>query len=230
MTDTSACARFLDLVPDLATGVASGADRDWANRHIAGCASCRRALDEATAVLGELLALAPERDPPADFQSAVLRRLKPPVRRRARLRAALLTAASVVVAAALAGGVVWRTTSDDRVLAGHYRKTLTAANGQYLLAQKLHTPDGSQAGLVFAYQGRPSWIFITVRTPGPYDVWLVSRTGAHHHVGTFLSTSWGTAIDMAVHDVVEVRLNRPGVADPEGFALVAVIEVPPAPG
>lgn len=226
MTDLAACAQVQDLIPDLACGVASDADREWANRHIAACANCRRAFDEASAVAGELLALVPERDPPPGFQAAVLSQLRPAVRRSARLRAALLTAAAGLAAAAVAGGMVWRATLDDRALADGYRKTLAAANGQYLLAQKLYAPDESEAGLVFAYQGSPSWIFITVPAPGPYEVGLVSRTGVRQHLGTFFSTSWGTAIDLAVHDLAEVRLSRPGTADPAGSDLVAVIEVP----
>jgi len=71
--------------------------------------------------------LAPEREPPAGFESRVLARMQPPAtaarphRLRRRLWPAVVSAA---VAAAATAAVVLRATSDDRRLADYYRAAL----------------------------------------------------------------------------------------------------------
>src|SRR5512132_2791788 len=118
------CDRTRELAAELALGILDGEQRAQALRHLAECPECRRAVEELTAVADELLMLAPEREPPAGFESRVLARLQPPpaatrpVRRRRRLLAPLAAAAA---AAAIATAVVLQTTSDDRRLADHYR-------------------------------------------------------------------------------------------------------------
>lgn len=243
MAEPAACAEIRELIPDLVAGAVSAADRARMDGHVAACAGCRRAVDDALAMAGELLGLIPEREPPAGFDAAVLGRLSPPAAahpgrdgidrdrpvpartRRDRTRRALLAAAAGIAVAALAGGAVWRATADDRMLADGYRDTLAVADGQYFLAWKLRAADGSPAGVVYAYQGRPSWVFITVTAPGSYEVRLRTRAGTETILGSFSAASWGSAIDAAVHDLAEIRLSQPGSAD-----LVAVVRFPPGLG
>ena len=93
----------------------------------------------------------------------MLARLTPaaPRRRRPRPR---LWAASIAAAAALAAGTVWWQTADDRELASSYRHTLAVAHGHDLSAAPLLLAGGAETGTVFAYQGSPSWIYVTFRS------------------------------------------------------------------
>jgi anti-sigma-K factor RskA len=72
------CDRTRELAAELALGILDGEERAQALRHLAECPECRRAVEELTAVADELLMLAPEREPPAGFESRVLARLQPP--------------------------------------------------------------------------------------------------------------------------------------------------------
>jgi hypothetical protein len=49
--------------------------RAQALAHLAGCAACRRELDDAAVAVDELLLLAPEQEPPAGFDARVLTEL-----------------------------------------------------------------------------------------------------------------------------------------------------------
>src|SRR4051795_797936 len=81
------CEHTRALTAELALGIADGADRAQALRHLAECANCRRELEQLSAVADELLMLAPERQPAAGFESRVLARLEPAPPRGPRARA-----------------------------------------------------------------------------------------------------------------------------------------------
>ena len=66
------CAEIRALLPELALGIADGEERARALEHLGGCADCRRELDELSAIADELVALAPEREPPAGFEGRVI--------------------------------------------------------------------------------------------------------------------------------------------------------------
>src|SRR6059058_3689151 len=70
------CAGIRALLPELALGIADGEERARALEHLGGCAECRRELDELSAIADELVALAPEREPPAGFEGRVIERLR----------------------------------------------------------------------------------------------------------------------------------------------------------
>ncbi|MEN3283836.1 MAG: hypothetical protein V7607_4976, partial [Solirubrobacteraceae bacterium] len=71
------CDRTRELAAELALGILDGEHRAQALRHLAECPECRHAVEELTAVADELVMLAPEREPPAGFESRVLARLQP---------------------------------------------------------------------------------------------------------------------------------------------------------
>ncbi len=209
------CEHTRRLAAELALGIADGADRAQALRHIAGCAECRRAVEELSEVADGLLVLAPEREPPPGFESRVLARLQPaaaaaPPRRRRRMLAVLAPAAA---AAALATGVVLGATRDDVRLARHYRDTLAAAHGSYFEAARLQAPDGRPAGVVYAYRGIPSWIFLYVdraRRSHGYGVELAMASGRRVPLPSLRldpdTGSGGAAVRVDVHGVAAVRL------------------------
>src|SRR4051812_17770341 len=150
------CEHTRALTAELALGIADGADRAQALRHLAECANCRRELEQLSAVADELLMLAPERQPAAGFESRVLARLEPAAprsRRAGRLRRVLAPVAAAAAAAAAAAGIVLHTTSDDRHLAAHFRATLSAAHGRSFEAVRLFAPGRVRAGVVYGYRG-----------------------------------------------------------------------------
>jgi hypothetical protein len=210
------CEHTRSLTSELALGIADGAERAAALEHLAGCADCRRAVAELSEVTDELLLLAPEREPPPGFESRVLARLQPAPasrpRRRRRARA-LLTLAPAVVTAAIATVVVLGATSDDRRLAGEYREALAAAHGTYFEAARLQAPGNLRAGVVYAYRGSPSWIFVYLgrgHRSAHYRPELAMRSGRRLALPSLridpATGSGGQAIRIDLRDVASVRL------------------------
>jgi Putative zinc-finger len=217
------CDRTRELAAELALGILDGEQRAQALRHLAECPECRRAVEELTAVADELVMLAPEREPPAGFESRVLARLQPPpaatrpTRRRRRLLAPLAAAAA---AAAIATAVVLQTTSDDRRLADHYRATLAAGHGSSFEAARLRAPGQVRAGVVYAYRGATSWIFVVVYGPHrgvPYTAELATTSGRRVALPSFhLDPKTGTggeAIPVDLGTIASVRLVGPKPGD-----------------
>jgi hypothetical protein len=212
------CAEARELFPELAAGVAAGDERARALGHLSGCPACRREFAGTAEVVDELLWLVPEHDPPAGFESSVLARLTPAAPRRRRPRPRLLWAASIAVAAALAAGTVWWQTADDRELASSYRQTLSVAHGHDLSAAPLLLAGGAETGTVFAYQGSPSWIYVTFRSTPPqgrYDVRLVTRDGRRLVLRSFTArpggTAWGSTIQVPIRQIQKLEFIRSNV-------------------
>ena len=216
------CEHTRDLAAELALGIADGADRARALRHLAECAECRRAVEELTAVADELLLLAPVAEPPAGFEGRVLERLPVSPRRRRSPRLAvarrlLVPLATAAAAAAIAVGVVLGATSDERRDAQHYRAALAAADGTAFTATKLHDAAGHPAGIVYAYRGRVSWLYVDLyadRRPAGYRVELTLTSGRRLALPTLrldpATGSGGQAIPVDLGTVAGVRLVRAG--------------------
>ncbi|PZF82075.1 anti-sigma factor family protein [Jiangella anatolica] len=75
MVDPTRCGDIADALAEVATGAASGPDRARVLAHLAECPDCRRELEELTRIADEVLLVAPEHDPPAGFEGAVLARI-----------------------------------------------------------------------------------------------------------------------------------------------------------
>jgi hypothetical protein len=208
------CEAVRDLLPELAAGVAAGDDRARALAHLAGCADCRRELAELSAVIDELVLLAPAREPSPGFESAVLSALTP--RGRWRPSPVVLAVAASLLGALLAGGIVWGQTSDDRHLADRYRHTLDVAHGQYFAAAPVRGGAGG-TGTVFAYEGSPSWLFVSLEDSpwtGRYQVQVVTTDGRIVEAGWCEVEggrgSWGRTVDVPVDEISAVRMSAPG--------------------
>jgi len=189
----------------LATGALAGDERAAVLRHTGTCAGCRAELAELARVADGLLLLAPELEPPAGFESAVIAQIADPRtaphptvptaphrvaswRRRLAGRRVRSAAAAAVLAIAMAtgAGVVWWGTEADRRLASQTRDTLEIAGGRYLQAARLVTSAGAVVGTAFMYQGDPSWLLLSmsgVPADGPYDVTLVMDDGTRYAAG-----------------------------------------------
>lgn len=233
MVDPTRCGEVADALAEVATGAASGPDRARVLAHLADCPDCRRELEELTRVADEVLLVAPEHDPPAGFEGAVLARIaaesatptkpapvaKPepanvvtPLRPR-RWRRVLPYAAAAAIAGLGGAGVVWQATSEDRDLAAGYRETLDVANGRYFHAAPLLDDAGTQVGHVFLYQGEPSWVFTVLgdtAAPGTYEVSVVTEDGtqtiADYEVGAAGGGSGGT-VDTNIYEIERVDLT-----------------------
>lgn len=215
--DAANCAEARELFPELAADVAAGDERARALAHLSGCAECRRELARTAEVVDDLLLLAPEREPPPGFEQSVMARITPPASLR-RLRVPLLWAASIVVVAAFAAGAVWLRTADDRGLASDYRHTLAVAHGRGLSAAPLLAAGGSEAGIVFGYEGSPSWLYVTFHSPpapGSYDVGLFTRDGRRLTLRPFTATptsiGWGSTIRVSIKQIERIEFSRSDV-------------------
>jgi hypothetical protein len=206
------CEETRELAAELALGIADGADRARALRHLADCPECRRSVEELSAVVDQLLLLAPQHEPPAGFESRVVSRIGTPRPARRRWRLVLAPVAAAGAAAALAVGVVLGMTSDDRRLADQYRETLAAANGSYFEATRLQDADGVRAGLVYGYRGSPSWIYVDLYADPStgYRAELVLKSGQRVPLPTLRldpeTGSAGQAIPVDLERVARVEL------------------------
>lgn len=211
MTEGERCRQTRELAAELALGIADGEERARALMHAAGCDDCREELERLSTVADELLALAPEQEPPLGFELRVLRALEPPAPPRARRRPWLaLVAAVLAVAAATAGGMLLAF-RDDRRLADEYRATLAHAQGYYFGAVELEDARGTRAGTVFAYGGAPSWITITVVPEARSAVAgaeLVTLDGSRIPLPSFQLEDgvWGGALPLGPGEVAAVHL------------------------
>ncbi len=153
------CEETRELAAGLALGIVEGEERARALEHLAYCQECRRRVEELSDVADELLLLAPHGEVPVGFEERALAPLLPERPRRSRrMLRALVPAAAAAAAVAITLAVV----SDDLRLASRYRNTLDEANGREFEAYALRTPGDVRAGQVFAYDGSPSWLLMTV--------------------------------------------------------------------
>jgi hypothetical protein len=213
-----------DLTAELALGIVDGEERAEALRHLSTCAECRHEVEQLSQVADELLVLAPVREPPAGFESRVVKAMGLERRPRGRLarwltprwlapRLGPALAAAAVTAAALIA--VYQ---DDRQTADRYRAVLDQANGQYFGAERLADETGTPGGVAFGYEGSPSWLFMTVSRANRDDVKraeLVTRDGRTIPLRSFELDprgSWGGAIPVKLSTVASIRLlgERPG--------------------
>jgi hypothetical protein len=140
--------------------------------------------------------------------------------RRLAFAAAL---AAVAAATALAMSVSY---SSDRSLASQYRAALQGAHGKYFQSARLNSPAGQAAGIVFAYQGSPSWLFYTLNgryAGGLYTEQIVTRSGRTLTLPAFrlVNGSWGIATPIPIRDIALVKLIR----QPGGAALKATLPI-----
>jgi hypothetical protein len=210
------CARIREALPEVALGISDGEQRALALEHVAGCSDCRRELEELSTLADELIALAPRREPPPGFEDRVLDRLdvrqpRPRPARR-RLRRLVFVAAAPAVAAVTAL-VISVSYSSDLRLASQYRAALMGAHGKYFQSARLHAPAGQQAGIVFAYEGAPSWMFYTLEGQygsGRYSEQILTRSGRTLTLPPFtlVDGTWGIATPVPVRDIARVKLIR----------------------
>jgi hypothetical protein len=217
------CARVGALLAELATGAITGYERADALRHVAGCLSCRRELAGLSRVADDLLLLAPLREPPAGFETAVMRRLDPPAaksrpwrqrQRPWRTGLRLAAAAAALLVAVSAGAVMgaamqsWRTAPQrpaPPAVAGARAGTVT-------------TERGAVVGHVYLYPGAPPWVMVSITgapESGDYAMTVVTGDGRSYQAGVCpVSGGTGTTgypLPVALARIAAIELSRPGV-------------------
>ena len=227
------CEQVTELAPELALGVADGHERESALRHLGACQTCRRLVSELSSVTDELLLLAPEHDAPPGLESGVLRAIEVSDKRRASRRrrrpiggrwAAMrrpwrvgLAAASFVLAIAIGAGAMFATTAGDRRVAGEYRALLGVGQGSFFAASPLRS-GVREVGTAWGYQGDPSWVFVSLRSPvggsGWYRAWLVTSDGGRIALGRaelgMGHAAWGRNLPVDLAAARELRLEPEG--------------------
>src|SRR5690606_32873698 len=130
-TAPDGCTSLAESLAEGAAGAASGPERARVLGHLAGCDDRRRDARQLTRGADDALGLAPQHEPPAGFESAVLDRIaaadKPASRPRRRWVRNLVLAAAALVIGLAGAGIVWTSTSDERELAANYSETLDVA-------------------------------------------------------------------------------------------------------
>jgi hypothetical protein len=207
------CEETRELAAELALGIADGEERGRALQHLADCPECRAEVERLADMADELPLLAPHREPPVGFESGALSGLEEePRARRRRVRPVLRVLLPAAAAAAAAVAITLAIVSDDLRLADHYRGTLTEANGREFDAYAIQDPAGGTVGRVFAYEGSPSWLLMTVdrgHRSGMKGAELVMDDGRRVPIGWFYMTpEWGTCGGLVKVDLSDVSVVR----------------------
>lgn len=217
MNERPTCEEVQLLASEVALGIASGDERALVLAHARSCSDCRRVFEEMSETADALLLLGPLTEPASGFESTVLERMqaKPRAAKRMRVRLIAAALASLVVTGAAA---FWMT-ADDRKIATYYRDALAEANGRYFGVVPLVGADGTRAGHMFAYEGRPTWVFLIFATPldpGRYEAELETPGGAIHSLGSFEiepgDVTWGRDLPVGLRSVRTVRVSDEGGA------------------
>jgi hypothetical protein len=154
--------RVQEAAAELALGLLSGPERADALVHMESCAACRTTVEELSDVADAMLLLAPEAEPPVGFETGVLARLDGRETRRPPRRRALGVAAAIAfVLGAVGGALVARDRAGNR-LDHEYVAALEELDGRALAAARLRDGAGRQVGQLFLYEGKTSWLFVTV--------------------------------------------------------------------
>jgi hypothetical protein len=181
------CDDFAEVAAELALGVLTGRERARAIAHLDRCDACREHVRQLTLTGEDLLGLLPGIEPPAGFETRVMSRLgldgqRP---RRPWTRWMLTAAAGMVIAAAcgLGGWGLRGATSSPSPAASRAQASLYSA--------PLTTVSHLTTGSVFLYDGKPRWLYMSVKIGsgnGTVVCQLVGRDGHITTVGSFRLT------------------------------------------
>jgi anti-sigma factor RsiW len=199
------CAEVREAAAELVLGTLDGERRAATAAHLATCAACRSEVEDLTRVTDALWLVAPEAEPPAGFESRVLRA----ARRRVLPRRALLVAAALVLVAAgvLAGGS-WQ------------------ARPAPLAAGRMYDTAHAAVGRAVVSGGTPAFVYVALDDwghDGEYVVEVIRRDGTHVPVGPIHLTagrgSAGGPLPVPYDDVRAVWVTDPGHTEWCGFRL-----------
>jgi hypothetical protein len=219
------CDELGGVAAELALGVLTGRERADALAHLDRCENCREHVRQLMVTSEGLIALLPEREPPAGFETRVLDRLNMsapapviPVRGPAsvpqprlsfpRRTLAAAAVALAVVSAGLGGWGVGVSMSPRPVASQPAQSPLSSA--------VFLTADRRSVGQMFIYQGSPRWLYMSVDLPsGSVKVTcqVVGTDGKVINVGWFRLSggygAWGSPAPAGLGAVRGARLVAP---------------------
>ncbi len=149
------CAEAGALAPDLALGTLDGEERAALLSHLAGCGTCREAVDELAQVADRLLLLAAPAEPPSGFESRVmsaiprLARAERAARRRRHVWRGRVAIAAVALVAALVGAGLALVAGPEES-GGEVHTALARDEG------------GRWTCRALAYGTDPAWLFVSL--------------------------------------------------------------------
>ncbi|HVM63625.1 MAG TPA: zf-HC2 domain-containing protein [Acidimicrobiales bacterium] len=226
MTGELTCAGARELLPELALGTLAGDDRARLLDHLGTCDACATESAELTAVVDEVVGqLAPRVDPPAGFESRVLARIAAPAPAPATpwwKRPATLVAAVALVLAGTTTGL-YATRRSPTGLNADYVQSLQALGGKELRAAAL-TQYGRTWGQAFVYEGKRSWVFVSMSwdvPDGAYSVVLDRSDGPSATVGSLHLVRGEGSTGTTVGDTRTVTVVR--VVDASGHTLCQAV-------
>ncbi len=207
------CQAFDEAVDELAIGTLVDPERTALLSHAASCPACEAHLNELAGVADRLLLLAPEAEPPAGFEAAVLSRMgvsarvpdtgAAPATRRARPWGwpMALAAAAAAVVLIVAGVALGRATRHSPAAAGVRSGAIVTSTGDHI------------GGATVSSRPAPSVLLTMYEAPGsgPFDCELVTRQGQAVVVGSWdygqlHGGAWATGIDRSLTGAVAMRL------------------------
>ncbi len=224
MTDTEMTCEQLELLDaELALGILPARERARALTHLDHCPDCRVRIEQLTPIGDGLLALLPGTEPPPGFETRTAPLLRrPPQRRRLRLATAALALALACGFGGWAAG-----TAITGALAPPPRTTATTAQ---LQQAPLLTPDGREAGRIFAHPGDEGWIYMSLdldRSVTQARCTLTFTDGTIKPLGAFPLDDgdgyWGAPAEATP----PASLREARVVAPDG-TLLATAHFPPA--
>jgi len=205
------CDPYRDQLPDLALGVAASDERDALLAHVTGCAHCASELEQLARVVDTLLLAAPPSEPPAGFESGVLRSFSPATTRRPRWRV-LAAAAAFVLALGLAAGLA---RSREQVPSEGVTAGAPPASSEpiVVLTGALLDPEGRAVGQVVAHDD-PSWLTVALDPSAPRGSYVVTcdyEAGDSFTAGSLTITDagpavWNATVPIALKDLRRVRV------------------------
>lgn len=211
--DRLTCDEVRDLAAELALGALEGSERGAALAHLDGCPACRAHVDDLAATVDRLVAITPEAEPPASFESGVLARIADeqrvrevgPWRRRSIAPLAVAAAVFLVFGIGIGIAVNQNGASD--------------LNGAELTTAAMITPQGDAIGEVWRSAGPDSAVFVSVPdwsdaedggSPGPFHLRLELEDGSVVDQGAFELTSgtssWAETTGLDGDDIATVSV------------------------
>jgi hypothetical protein len=193
------CELTHELAPDLALGILDGEQRAQLLEHLETCPACADLVADYGTVVDRLLLLAPAIDPPAGFETKVLSKTR---RKRPYAWFGAIAAAAVL----LIGGTFMY---ENRGSTNPY----VTVGGNEMRFAALKSASGAQWGQAFVYEGKNSWVFVSMQWDVPNGTYAIvlDRTGGEPSMtvnGLHLTNgqgSFGHTVG-ATTDVTDVRV------------------------
>ena len=173
------CAEVRELAPELALGILGGAERAEVVLHVNGCARCQAYVTELTEAADVIPQLVPEAEPPAGFETRVLRALGAD-RRRSRRRW-VVSIAAVAAAVAILSVTVVRVIESGDTTTAEATPPNTLASTPVAVAMKT-TVGRLPAG--WAYINNRHGVAVTMSYAVPSGGYVVQVTSPSGHATT----------------------------------------------